>query len=217
MKDLLRNSGRDSAAIFDEEAGFEVCRKEGIEAVVLGSFVKAGETFATDVQVLDVSSKHILKSASAKGDGVASILKSQIDEISRTIRRGIAPPPLKIETPGRKIIDLTTSSMEAYGYYLKAREAYENFFYADARKFAEKAVAVDPTFALAHYVLSKAAGNLFDYPARNKALEKAKVYSARATEKERLFIEARYAGIIEQDPAKRAPASEGTRRQVPGG
>ncbi|MCX6568475.1 MAG: serine/threonine-protein kinase, partial [Candidatus Aminicenantes bacterium] len=44
MKDLLRNSGRDAAAIFDEEAGFEVCRKEGIEAVVLGSFVKAGET-----------------------------------------------------------------------------------------------------------------------------------------------------------------------------
>ena len=69
MKDVLRNSGRDAAAIFDEEAAFEACRKEGIEAVVLGSFVKAGETFATDVQVLDTSTKHILKSASAKGEG----------------------------------------------------------------------------------------------------------------------------------------------------
>ncbi|MCX6561551.1 MAG: protein kinase [Candidatus Aminicenantes bacterium] len=202
MKDLLRNSGRDAAAIFDEEAGFEVCRKEGIEAVVLGSFVKAGETFATDVQVLDASSKHILKSASARGDGVASILKSQIDEISRTIRRGIAPPALKIEAPGRKIIDLTTSSMEAYGNYLKAREANENFFWADARKFAEKAVTVDPTFAVAYYVLARAAGNLLDDPARDKALEKAKIYSARATEKDRLFIEAEYAGSIERDPAK---------------
>ena len=202
MKDLLRDSGRDAAAIFDEEAGFEVCRKEGIEAVVLGSFVKAGETFATDVQVLDASSKHILKSASAKGEGVASILKSQIDEISRTIRRGIALPALKIETPGRKIIDLTTSSMEAYGYYLKAREADDNFFYADARKFAEKAVALDPTFALAYYVLASAAGNLLDDPAANNALEKAKIYSARATERERLFIESKYAGSIERDPAK---------------
>ena len=95
-------SGRDAAAIFDEEAGFEICRKEGIEAVVLGSFVKAGETFATDVQVLDASSKHILKSASAKGEGVASILNSQIDEISRTIRRGIALPAFKIETPAER-------------------------------------------------------------------------------------------------------------------
>ncbi len=99
MKDILRDSGRDAAAIFDEDAGFEACRKEGIEAVVLGSFVKAGETFAIDVQVLDASTKHLLKSASAKGNGVESILKSQIDDISRTIRRGIALPPLKIEAP----------------------------------------------------------------------------------------------------------------------
>jgi len=203
MKDLLRNSGRDAAAIYDEEAGFEACRREGIEAVVLGSFVKAGETFATDVQVLDATSKHILKSASAKGSGLESILKSQIDDISRTIRRGFALPALKIEAPGRKIIDLTTGSMEAYNYYLKAREAFDNFFFAQARTYAEKAVAVDPKFALGYYILSRAASNLLDYPARDEALEKAKTFSAKATEKERLFIEARYASIIEHDSAKR--------------
>jgi serine/threonine protein kinase/Flp pilus assembly protein TadD len=203
MKDILRNSGNEATAIFDEEAAFEACRKEGIEALILGSFVKAGKTFATDVQVLDASSKHILKSASARGDGIDSILKSQIDEISRTIRRGIALPALKIETPGRKIIDLTTGSMEAYNYYLKAREAYENFFYAEARTFAEKAVVVDPTFAHAYYVLARAAANLLDYPARDSALENAKTYSARATERERLFIEASYAGTIEKDADKR--------------
>ncbi len=203
MKDILRNSGRDAAAIFDEVAGFEVCRREGIEAIVLGSFIKAGETFATDVQVLDVSSKHILKSASAKGDGVDSILKSQIDEISRTIRRGIALPPLKIEMPGPRIADLTTSSMEAYNSYLKAKEAYDNFFYAEAKKYAEQAVAVDPEFAIAYYLLSEADTQLYDYPARRDALEKAKTFSSRATERERLFIEARYASIIERDREKR--------------
>jgi tetratricopeptide (TPR) repeat protein len=203
MKDLLRNSGRDAAAIFDEEAGFDACRKEGIDALILGSFVKAGETFATDVQVLDASNKHLLKSASAKGDGVDSILKSQIDEISRTIRGGIALPALKIETPGPKIVDLTTSSMEAYNFYLKAKEAYDNFFYVEARKFAEQAVAVDPEFAIAYLLLSQAARQLYDYPARKDALEKAKTYSERATEKERLFIEAYYASVIERDVAKR--------------
>jgi tetratricopeptide (TPR) repeat protein/TolB-like protein len=202
MKDLLRDSGREATAIFDEEAGFEACRKEGIEAVVLGSFVKAGETFATDVQVLDAASKHILKSVSARGDGIASILKSQIDEISRTIRRGIGAPPLKIEAPGRKITDLATSSMEAYNYYLKAREAYENFLFAEARKFAEQAVAVDPMFATAYNLLSKIADRLLDFHARKEALEKAKTYSAKATESERLFIEARYASLIENDFAK---------------
>jgi len=215
MKDVLRDSGRTAAAIFDEDAAFEACRKEGIEALVLGSFVKAGQSFAIEVKVLDTSSKHILKSASARGEGIDSILKSQIDEISRTIRRGIALPPLKIDVPGRKIIDLTTSSMEAYNAYLKASEAYDNFFYKEARELAEKAIAVDPEFAIAHSLLSQAAGQLSDHPARDAALEKAKAYSARASDKERLFIEARYASVIEQDDAKRRRLLEELVRKYP--
>ena len=203
MKDLLRNSGREAAAVFDEDAGFAACRIAGIDAIVVGSFAKAGETFATEVQVLGVSTKDLLKSASARGNGIDSILKSQIDEISRQIRRGIALPPLKIDLPAKKIIDLTTDSMEAYNLYLQAQEAYDRFFWADSRKYAEQAVGIDPSFALGYYALSKAADNLLDYPARDQALEKAMTHSAKATERERLFIEARHASIIEHDGPKR--------------
>jgi tetratricopeptide (TPR) repeat protein len=41
-----------------------------------------------------------------------------------------------------------------------------------------------------------------DFPAHDAALEKAKTFSAKATEEERLFIEARYAGMIERDADK---------------
>ncbi len=93
--------------------------------------------------------------------------------------------------------------MEAYNYYLKARKPTTTSFSRTARKLAEKAVAIDPTFAIAYSLLSHEAALLLDYPARDEALEKAKTYSAKGTEKERLFIEARYASIIERDPAKR--------------
>ena len=91
LKDLLRQSGRDASATSDEAAGFEVCRKEGIDALVLGSYIKAGEAFATNVQVVDAATKQLLKTASAKGDGVSSVLKTQIDEISRTHLPGDRP------------------------------------------------------------------------------------------------------------------------------
>jgi serine/threonine protein kinase len=113
LKDLLGQSGKDSTAVSDEEAGFEVCRKEGVDALVLGSYIKAGDAFATDVKVLDVSTKKLLRTASAKGDGVSSVLKTQIDEISRSISRGIGPATAKIEIAAPKIADLTTNSMEA--------------------------------------------------------------------------------------------------------
>ena len=102
LQDLLRQSGREASAVADEDAGFEVCRKDGIEALVLGSYIKAGETFATDVKVLDVANKQMLRTASAKGDGVSSVLKTQIDEISRTISRGLGPLAARSRSPGRR-------------------------------------------------------------------------------------------------------------------
>jgi len=203
LQDLLRQSGKDGAAVLDEESGFEICREEGIEALVVGFYSKAGETFVTDVKVLDAATKQLLKGAQSKGEGAASILKTQIDEISRNVSRGIGLPILKIEKSQPKIIDLTTNSMEAYNYFLRGRDDWEKYYHADARKFLEKAVALDPTFAVAYLYLSKASSVLADFKAGDEALEKAKQYSGKATEKERLYIEAQYARIIERNPEKR--------------
>jgi serine/threonine protein kinase/Flp pilus assembly protein TadD len=203
LKDLLKQAGRDPAAAFDEEAGFEICRKGGIEALVIGSYVRAGETFVTDVKVLDAATRESLRSASARGEGVASILKSQIDEISRQVGRGIGKPLLKLEGPVRPIIELTTSSLEAYNYFLRGREDFEKFYFADAQKFLEKAIALDPEFALAHQVLSLTAASLNDFKRRDQALQDAYRCAARASEKERLYIAANYAQTIERNEDKR--------------
>jgi serine/threonine protein kinase/Flp pilus assembly protein TadD len=215
LKDLLRQSGKDAAAVSDEEAGFEVCRKEGVDALVLGSYIKAGEAFATDVKVLDVGTKKLLRTASAKGDGVSSVLKTQIDEISRSISRGLGPVTAKIEIAPSKVAELTTSSMEAYNYFLRGRDDYEKFYYADARKFLEKAVSIDPTFAVAYLYLGKIAAEIFDTKAMAEAYEMAKKYSEKASEKERLHIEAEYASAVERDPEKRLRLLEELTRKYP--
>jgi serine/threonine protein kinase/tetratricopeptide (TPR) repeat protein len=204
LKDLLKQAGRDpAAAAFDEEAGFEVCRRHGIEALVVGSYVKAGETFVTDVKVYEAATRDSLKSASARGEGVASILKSQIDEISREVGRGIGKPLLKIEAPVRPIIEMTTDSMEAYNLFLRGRSEYEKYYLVEARQFLERAISLDPEFAMAHLYLARTAVNLFDMDLAHEAMEKAFRYSARASEKERLAIAAGYAEMIERDPDKR--------------
>jgi serine/threonine protein kinase/tetratricopeptide (TPR) repeat protein len=202
LKDLLKQAGRDPSAAFDEDAGFEICRKSGIEALVVGFFARAGETFVTDVKVLDAATRESLKSASARGEGAASILKSQIDEISREVGRGIGKPLLKIEAPARPIVEMTTSSLEAYNYFLRGREDYEKFYFADAKKFLEKAIALDPEFAIAYQILASADFNLLDFNGRDEALKSAFRYSAKASEKERLYIAAEYAKTIEGDDAK---------------
>lgn len=215
LRDLFRQAGRGEAALYDEEAGFEVCRRHGIEAVVVGFFSKAGETFVSDVKVLDVGTREVLRSASARGEGVNSILRSQVDEISRAVSRGIGQPPLKLEAPARPVMDLTTGSVEAYDLFLRGRDSALNLLASEAKAYLEKAIALDPTFAIAWLYLADAEYQLVDWRARDEALKKAMAHSGKASEKERLAIQAEYAATIEKDPAKRLRLLEELTRRYP--
>ena len=215
LRDLFRQAGRAESALYDEEAGFEVCRRQGIDAVVVGFFSRAGETFVSDVKVLDVSTREVLKSASARGEGVNSILRSQVDEISRAVSRGIGKPILKVEMPPAKIIDLTTTSIEAYNHFLIGRGEVLNLLASDAKRSLEKAIALDPTFAVAWLSLADAENQLVDWRARDEALRKAKEHAGKASEKERLTIEAEYAAVIDKDLEKRRRLLEELTRKYP--
>ncbi len=157
---------------------------------------------ATDVKVIDVDSKRLLKSSSSKGEGLDSILKTQIDELARKISEDVGGTGQKIKFAKMPIADVTTNSMDAYRYFLIGTEDLRKMYFEDAQKALEKSVEIDPNFAFAYYQLVGAydIGNL---EARNKAIEKANALSGKATEKEKLFIEARYAWQIERNREKR--------------
>lgn len=215
MNDLLRQMGKADVKLIDKDLGFELCQREGVHAIVIGTFVKAGETFATDVKVLDVDTKELLKTASARGDGVQSILTSQIDQLSKEIARGVGLSQRRVDSSPTHIAEVTTSSMDAYNFFLRGRSDFEKLYFPEARASLERAITLDSTFALALVYLSKIYGNLIMLPEAELAIRKAKVLSARAPEKERLLIEARYADLIERDLPKSLAFLEELVRKYP--
>ncbi len=215
MRDLLKQIGREGVTLIDRDTGFELCQLDGIEAIVLGTFTKAGDMFATDVKVLDVDTKELLASVNSRGRGVDSILEKQIDELSRGISQGIGISERKLETEELRIADVTTNSMEAYNYFLRGRDEYEKFYFEDARGFLEKAVEIDSTFAVAYLYLGRTHGMLGNARERDEGFENAKRFSQRATEKERLLIEASYAGTIEGDNEKMFEILKETAQKYP--
>jgi len=201
--DLLKQMGKQDVEVIDQNVGFEICRLEGVEAIVLGSFIKAGNVFATDVKILDVKSKQLLKSASSKGEGVGSILQNQIDDLSQEIAKIIYVSESTMKGSKLRISDLTTSSMEAYHYFLRGQDAYDKHYIEDARNFLEKAIQLDSTFAIGYLYLAWVNDALNEDEARDRNFEKAKMYAHRAGEKDRLYIEAHYANRIANNPEER--------------
>ena len=202
LRDLLKQSGRENETVIGRDLGFELCRMEGIQAIVLGSFIKAGEAFATDVKVLDVGTKAILNTVSSRGDGVDSILKKQIDELSREIVRGFSRGMRGLQARPSPITEATTSSLAAYNAFLRGREEYEKFYLADARKSLEEAVRLDPEFAMAYSYLVAVDIALGSPEASRQALRKVQEYGGRVKGKEGLQIKAQLAQLVEKDNDK---------------
>ncbi|MFC2142633.1 protein kinase, partial [Acidobacteriota bacterium] len=195
LYDFLKQLGKDDVEFIDREIGFELCQKHNINTIVLGTFAKAGDVFATDTKVLDVSTKAMIWSASSRGRGEGSILESQIDELSREISKGAGMSPEQIEPSSPELTEVLSSSMEAYNYYLKGREAARKFNRREAAEHYKKAVELDPTFAQAWSSLGGQYIQLGNTKERNEAYAKAKDYSYKFTEKARLYFDARYAFV----------------------
>jgi serine/threonine protein kinase/tetratricopeptide (TPR) repeat protein len=203
LRDILKQVGKGGAEFIDSDLGFEVCRKDGVKSLVTGSFYRAGGTFITDVKVLDVRTKRLIRTAKAQGQGPESVFTSQVDELSRQIAAGQGVAKEKIDASLRPVGDVSTKSAEAYKHYLQGLEYLHNWDFIRARESLQKAVEIDPEFAMAYFALS--ASNfegVADRPAAIQALEKAHSLSKNVTEKERLQIETLYADQIERNQDK---------------
>ena len=202
MRDLLKQMGKADAQMINTDLGFELCRRDSVRALVTGSFVKMGEMFATDVKVLDVESKALLKSASSKGEGVGSILKVQIDELGKQIATGVGLPTTIVASEQKVVTDVTTSSLQAYNLFLRADQDIDKMYYLDARRFLERAVDLDSTFAMAYFKLAQTYAYLGGRELGRSACERAFRLRDRVTRKEALLIEAYYAQVVQADRGK---------------
>jgi len=202
LRDVLKQVGKGDIEFVDSDLGFEVCRKDGVKSLVTGSFYRAGNTLITDVKVLDVRTKRLLRTAKAQGQGPESVFSTQVDELSRQIASGLGVSQEKIDASLRPIAEVSTKSEEAYEYRLQGSKDLDNMQYTKARESLEKAVKLDPEYAFAQSELAYAYFGEGNTPAFKQALEKALSLSKNAPEKERLIIEGAYAHDIERNRDK---------------
>jgi serine/threonine protein kinase/tetratricopeptide (TPR) repeat protein len=192
LSDLAGQEGKDIVTPADRELWFEICRREGVDAIVLGSFTKADNLFATDAKIYDVQTKNLLKSTGSRGEGVGSILRTQIDELSREISKGVGLSERDAAKGSKSITEVATASMEAYEYFLKGQEDFDRYYFDDARVSFEKAVEKDPKFALGYFYLTRVYKQLAEAPQAAEAMDKFKKlgHSVPAKGEEGLYIAA---------------------------
>jgi len=137
--------------------------------------------------------------------------------LARQVKEGLNLTPAQIASDIEKEAGkITTSSPEALKYYIEGRRLQENDENEKSIAYMEKAVDIDPEFAMAYRSIGVAHGELGHQVETRKYIKKAFDLSDRLPENERLLIEAIWLAAGEENFAKAIEVLERLVKIYPG-
>jgi tetratricopeptide (TPR) repeat protein len=114
----------------------------------------------------------------------------KLDEFTKEIKAGLNLSSEQIASDfDKEVGKITTSSPEAYKYYSEARKYHLKNDYREAIQLYDKAVALDPEFAMAYRGMAAAYGNLGYVSKSREYIQKAFKLSDRVSDRERYLIQ----------------------------
>ncbi len=179
-----------------------VAARGGIKHILLGSYTKAGDTFRISLNLQDASTAELEASDTVEGKGEESIF-SMVDDLTHKIKSNFKLSQEQIRTDIDKDVgQITTSSPDAYKYYIEGSEHFDNGDFVKAIQSYEKAIDVDPEFATAYRSMAMAYYNMGLFAEGRKYVQKAFEYSNRISDRERYRNEAEYYRLSERTSDK---------------
>jgi len=189
---LLKKFNLIEAEIYASEDLKKVASEGGVNHILLGSLSKAGDMFRIEYTLQDMSTGQIIGSDRVEGKGEQSVF-SMVDEITTEIKADLEISEKEISADiDKEIGKITTSSPQAYKYYVEGREFHNKGEYRKNIQCMEKAVDIDPEFSMAYRSMAMAYNNLALFAESKEYLEKAFELKDRLSDRERYLIEAEF-------------------------
>jgi serine/threonine protein kinase/Flp pilus assembly protein TadD len=187
----LRFMGQPPDARLTPAIARELCQRMQSTAVLDGSIVQIGTQYSLIVKAVNCESGESLAGTEATaGDKnhvldalgkVATDMRAKLGESLSTVQ--------KFDTP---LEQATTSSLEALQAYSLGRKASGGSAWAAAVPFFQRAIRLDPNFAMAYARLGTMYTNLGEHTLGGDNTRKAYELRDRVSELEKLYIESHY-------------------------
>jgi serine/threonine protein kinase/predicted Zn-dependent protease len=189
---ILKDMDQLEAESYASDVLREIATRGGVENIVRGSFSKAGNVFRINISLQNARTGEQRGADTVEGEGEESFF-SIVDELTPAIKGffGLSAEEIAADKD-RGIEAITTSSPEAYRYFIEGSENFFNGDFEGTIQLMEKAVSEDPEFASAYRWLAWAYNELVDKSAFKENIQRAYELSERLPERERLRIEGDY-------------------------
>jgi tetratricopeptide (TPR) repeat protein len=186
---LERGLSQPSAATIAHRDALRAAQGAGAQAMITGAFTSLGETIRVDSQLYDVASGRLL--------GGESLTVTDPKQMLRQFDRFAAQLAVRLGAPvtGQTNLDeVMTNNLEAYRLYSLGLDRTREYRLPEAIELYEKAVAMDPGFAMAYARIGFTYSSSWGRAEVGKPyLEKAYRLSDRLAPRDRMLIRAWYA------------------------
>jgi serine/threonine protein kinase/Flp pilus assembly protein TadD len=207
IQEALKFMGRSSDERLTNDVAHEICLREGIKAMLTGSISSLGSHYVIDLNAVNVQNGDSIAREQAEADSKEGVLKT-LDTAASNLRSKLGESVASIQKFATPLEQATTSSLEALQAYSLGQEAHEKLQDEQAIPHFQRAIELDPNFAMAYATLGVVDSNLSNMSLSKQNLEKAFELKDRASERERLYITSHYYSEVQRNVEKTASTYE---------
>jgi len=194
LADVLRRMGRPPRERINEDIGREICQREGLQGVLLGSITRLGNTYVLMARVEAPSGADVV--TAEKSAARADDIPAQVDAIAERLRRTLGESLESLKENSVPLARVTSPSLDAIRYYTLGKQSLYSADLQESIVMFNKALQLDPKFAMAHEYLGITYEHLEDVDNEEKQLQEAALLSDRVSEPERVRILGTYNRVI---------------------
>ncbi|MGH9712473.1 MAG: protein kinase domain-containing protein [Candidatus Acidiferrales bacterium] len=201
VRSTLKLMGRSPGDALPAEVARDLCQRTGSAAVFAGSIASLGSQYVLGLNAMNCRTGEMLAQEQVQAASKEEVLKA-LDQASAKLREKVGESLGTIEKYDTPLEQATTASLDALKAYSQGRKIGLSGDYAAAIPYYKRAIELDPKFAMAYQGLGILYSNLLESGAANENLAKAFELRERASERERLQIEAGYYTFVTGDMEK---------------
>jgi len=183
-------------ARFTRELAREVCQRTASAASIEGSISSLGSQYVVGLKAVNCRSGDVLANEQVTANGKEQVLKA-LGEGAAKMRVKLGESLASVQKYDAPAENVTTPSLEALqAYSLGCQTASVKRDYAAAVPLFQRAISLDPNFAMAYARLGTAYSNLGETARGAEITRKAYELRGRVSEREKLYIVSHYENYV---------------------
>ena len=214
IRSTLQLMGRPPDSRMTHAIAVDVCQRLGLQAMLEGSVSAMGAATVVALVATDCNTGATIAKQQVEVQRKEDVLRA-LGELTAAIRPSLGESGATLARNNVPIEEATTPSLEALKAYTEAVSQRAAGVELAAVKLLERAIAIDPQFALAYTTLSSIYGGFGETGRAEEYARLAYEHRSRVSERERLFITYQYYDRVEGDQLKARETLEVWKRTYP--